>query len=81
MVEVVSNLQMGFIHKPAWPVPRFTGGKCHADAVAVRDAELLIVVGRDKPNAVLRVPHMPVKKIPLVAADIEIVIAGIGIQP
>lgn len=81
VVEIVSNLQMGFIHKTAGLILCLTGGEGHADTVTVRNAELLLVAGGDKPNTVLGIPHIPVQVIPFIAIDTEIVVAGTGIQP
>ena len=81
VVEIVSDLQMSFIYKPAGLILRFSRGEGHADAVTVRKAELLLVVWGNKPNAVLGISHIPVQVISFIAIDIEVIVAGTGIQP
>ena len=81
VVQIVSNLQVRFIYITAGPILRFPGGEGYADTVAVRNAELLLVAGGDKPNAMLGIPHIPVQVISFIAIDIEVIVAGTGIQP
>ena len=57
----------------------FTIGKGHANTVTVHNAELLLVIGCNEPDAVLGVPDVPIQVISLVAVDVEIVLASVGV--
>ena len=81
MIEIISDLHMIVVDIPAYIIAGCLPLAHHADAVAVVDAELLVVVRGDEADAPRGMGHVPIQPIPLEAVAVQVIFALVGVKP
>ena len=80
-VPAVAHLHMAVINIAAGPVYRRAALPENTDLPAVRDAEQLLVMRVDEPDALFSLFHVPVQPVAAVAVDEQIFLPLVGVQP
>ena len=80
-VPAVAYLHMAVINIAAGPVDGRTALPENTDLPAVRDAEQLLVVRVDEPDALFSLFHVPVQPVAAVAVEKQIFLPLVGVQP